>query len=155
MHYSRSRATRSHRCALGARRLPSWKRIAWRRDSKGDDDRDPAEIEAFRRRDALAVALEEAGDRGRETLADVDLHVSQAVEAALAETELSLGEYVTALPEAPAPVWVELERIDRRQVDLINEFFHATMESDSSMIFIGEDVLSPYGGAFKVARGLS
>jgi len=32
---------------------------------------------------------------------------------------------------------------------------HKLMESDDRVYIIGEDILDPYGGAFKVTRGLS
>lgn len=37
----------------------------------------------------------------------------------------------------------------------LNEGLHDAMEENQKVIFIGEDILDPYGGAFKVARGLS
>jgi pyruvate/2-oxoglutarate/acetoin dehydrogenase E1 component len=40
-------------------------------------------------------------------------------------------------------------------LDRLNHGLHHAMESDSRVYFVGEDVLDPYGGAFKVARGLS
>jgi 2-oxoisovalerate dehydrogenase E1 component len=123
--------------------------------SKGDDDRDPAEIEAYRRRDTLAALLEEAGESAIQMRADVDQLVGRAVDEALAEPELSLDQYVSAASPKIPLAWLEVERIDRRQVDLVNEFFHDAMEADPSIVFLGEDVLSPYGGAFKIARGLS
>src|SRR4029079_18410075 len=44
---------------------------------------------------------------------------------------------------------------NKRQVELINAFFVKKMNEDKLSLFIGEDILSPYGGAFKVARNLS
>ena len=43
----------------------------------------------------------------------------------------------------------------QRQVTLLNNFFDETLKANKKTIFIGEDVKSPYGGAFKVANGLS
>lgn len=37
----------------------------------------------------------------------------------------------------------------------LNVALHRAMAADSRVIFLGEDVLDPYGGAFKVAQGLS
>lgn len=37
----------------------------------------------------------------------------------------------------------------------LNGAMHAMMEADERVLLIGEDLLDPYGGAFKVARGLS
>jgi len=37
----------------------------------------------------------------------------------------------------------------------LNEAMHEAMSRDERVLFLGEDVLDPYGGAFKVAKGLS
>ena len=43
----------------------------------------------------------------------------------------------------------------KRVLQRINEAFHDLMDKNKDVLFIGEDVLDPYGGAFKVAKGLS
>jgi pyruvate/2-oxoglutarate/acetoin dehydrogenase E1 component len=40
-------------------------------------------------------------------------------------------------------------------LEALNAALHEAMEQDERVVFLGEDVLDPYGGAFKVARGLS
>jgi pyruvate/2-oxoglutarate/acetoin dehydrogenase E1 component len=40
-------------------------------------------------------------------------------------------------------------------VDSLNEALHALLERDSSVYVLGQDIVDPYGGAFKVTRGLS
>jgi pyruvate/2-oxoglutarate/acetoin dehydrogenase E1 component len=42
-----------------------------------------------------------------------------------------------------------------RVVDAINSALHKFLRSNPGAYFIGEDVLDPYGGAFRVAKGLS
>jgi pyruvate/2-oxoglutarate/acetoin dehydrogenase E1 component len=42
-----------------------------------------------------------------------------------------------------------------RYVDSLNSALHEMMSKDDRVLLIGEDVLDPYGGAFKVSRGLS
>ena len=37
----------------------------------------------------------------------------------------------------------------------LNSSLHACMDESDQVYFLGEDILEPYGGAFKVARGLS
>lgn len=37
----------------------------------------------------------------------------------------------------------------------LNSAINSLMEKDSNVFFIGEDILDPYGGAFKVSKGLS
>ena len=43
----------------------------------------------------------------------------------------------------------------RTVLEGLNEALHHAMENDERVYFLGEDILDPYGGAFKVARGLS
>jgi len=40
-------------------------------------------------------------------------------------------------------------------LESLNSALHRALGSDPNVVFIGEDILDPYGGAFKVARGLS
>jgi pyruvate/2-oxoglutarate/acetoin dehydrogenase E1 component len=42
-----------------------------------------------------------------------------------------------------------------RYVESLNAALHRLMQSDPRVICIGEDLLDPYGGAFKVTKGLS
>ena len=37
----------------------------------------------------------------------------------------------------------------------LNEGIHEAMDENEKVLFIGEDILDPYGGAFKVAKGMS
>jgi len=40
-------------------------------------------------------------------------------------------------------------------VEALNEALRSSLEDSEQVYFLGEDILDPYGGAFKVARGLS
>jgi pyruvate dehydrogenase E1 component beta subunit len=42
-----------------------------------------------------------------------------------------------------------------RVAENLNRALHAILEKDSRVLFLGEDILDPYGGAFKIGRGLS
>ena len=43
----------------------------------------------------------------------------------------------------------------RTVLEALNEGMHACLAESEQVYFLGEDILDPYGGAFKVARGLS
>ncbi|MFZ7128304.1 MAG: alpha-ketoacid dehydrogenase subunit beta, partial [Desulfobacterales bacterium] len=43
----------------------------------------------------------------------------------------------------------------RTVLESLNQSLHQAMAEDALVFLLGEDVLDPYGGAFKVARGLS
>ena len=40
-------------------------------------------------------------------------------------------------------------------LDRLNQALHLAMEADERVFMLGEDILDPYGGAFRVTRGLS
>jgi len=40
-------------------------------------------------------------------------------------------------------------------LDSLNDCLHRVFQDDPTVLLIGEDVLDPYGGAFRVTRGLS
>ena len=123
--------------------------------SKGDDDRDPAEIEEYRQKDFLHRYKEEKPDEYQKLLEPIDREINAVVEEMANEKELSIQEYYAPPLPAPKPEWPPLEDSNLRQVQHLNRFFKRAMEADPGLLFIGEDVLSPYGGAFKVARDLS
>ena len=45
--------------------------------------------------------------------------------------------------------------MSQRVIENLNLALHEAMAADERVFFLGEDVLDPYGGAFKAARGLS
>lgn len=45
--------------------------------------------------------------------------------------------------------------MSRTVLDSLNETLHSMMERDERVYMVGEDLLDPYGGAFKVTKGLS
>ena len=81
--------------------------------------------------------------------------VNVAVDKILQDPVMKLEEYDVSFSKPVEKSWLEIKTEGKRQVKLINEFFKQQMSEDSRALFIGEDVLSPYGGAFKVADGLS
>ncbi|MDA7566624.1 thiamine pyrophosphate-dependent enzyme [Flavobacteriaceae bacterium] len=125
--------------------------------SKGDDDRDPKEKEFFRKKDFL-TKFEKSNPL---IFKEIDNRIIKKIKIAVNEIEkseeLSINEYFNEelLEEIKDKNWNLIKPLKKRQVKLINNFFHKTMESNKKTVFIGEDILSPYGGAFKVANGLS
>jgi 2-oxoisovalerate dehydrogenase E1 component len=123
--------------------------------SKGDDDRDAEEVADYRSRDFL-VRFEKESPQYFETYqAAIDKEVDAWVAEVENAPELKLQEYFQAQKQAQTPSWSELPSLKKRMVERINAFFKDRMAADESTVFVGEDVLSPYGGAFKVARDLS
>ncbi len=125
--------------------------------SKGDDDRDPEEIERYRKRDFLSRFSQESSGYFSRYVETIEREVDSIVENILAQDELPLTEYYDdhANTESVEPEWQVLGPLNQRLVERINHFFRTVMAVNRQLLFLGEDVLSPYGGAFKVARDLS
>ncbi|HTV47057.1 MAG TPA: thiamine pyrophosphate-dependent enzyme [Phycisphaerae bacterium] len=122
--------------------------------SKGDDDRNPAELQEYWARDPLQLVLNNLTNQGAEIKAQADRQIDQAVAAAndapWASADPPASANLTTLHWIPAPATT----LDRCVVQ-IREALRRNMARDSRIILVGEDIESPYGGAFKATKGLS
>jgi len=123
--------------------------------SKGDDDRDPAEVKSFRDRDFLEIFQHESPSYYKIYNDSINEEIDHLVEEILQEEDLPIGDYYKRQSTESNKQWSTLEPINKRQVELINHFFREKIEQDEKTVFLGEDILSPYGGAFKVTKELS
>ena len=123
--------------------------------SKGDDDRTKEEVESFRKKDYLNIFSEESAAYYNRYLEAINQEIDDWVEEILQEQELPIDNYYQHQELVSDNNWVALESINKRQVELINKFFRDKIVSDDRTVFLGEDILSPYGGAFKVTKELS
>ena len=126
--------------------------------SKGDDLRHADELAHYAAIDPIHQFAEREPELYAKVLAEVQRELDEHLSAERDRPEISYHEYT--LPDRGVvadtkPVWRPARLDKRRQVHLLVEFFDELLRRDRSALFIGEDVLSPYGGAFKVARGLS
>jgi 2-oxoisovalerate dehydrogenase E1 component len=122
--------------------------------SKGDDDRPADEIEDFRQRDPLVILAREAPEAMRPIEHAAQAEVAAAAEAALAAP---FPHFPPPDPPAPAADWIvaPVDNARRYGNQALGEGFRAALERSPAVLFFGEDVRSPYGGAFKVSSGLS
>lgn len=124
--------------------------------SKGDEDRDPAEIESWWRLDPLARL---ATTLDPERAAALAQEAEQAVEDALtAARRVPYPQPADAPPPTVVPAGsfpVPWPRAGETFVASLNRALHDLLERDEATFAIGEDILDPYGGAFKVSKGLS
>ncbi|OQP49444.1 dehydrogenase E1 component subunit alpha/beta [Niastella populi] len=123
--------------------------------SKGDDDRDKEEVEIYRNKDFLNVFSKESSDYYNRYLEVINKEIDDLVDEILLEDELPLENYYKPEAVVSNNSWVGLEPVNKRQVELLNKFFRDKIVSDDRAVFLGEDILSPYGGAFKVTKELS
>jgi 2-oxoisovalerate dehydrogenase E1 component len=123
--------------------------------SKGDDDRDPGVVASYRAKDYLHIFADEEPQYYGRYLKAIGDEIDSMVEQIMLEPEQSIEQYYTPTPRATSEQWTPLEPINKRQVELLNTFFKSTLTEKENTVFLGEDIHSPYGGAFKVTRDLS
>jgi 2-oxoisovalerate dehydrogenase E1 component len=124
--------------------------------SKGDDTRDAQEMERLWKQDPIPLMRSKlpAGVADR-----LEHEAKEEVAAALKEAEetpfpaaADNGPLCT-VPKGEYPLpWAE---VNRTYVQSINSALLAALEQNPSCFVIGEDILDPYGGAFKVTGGCS
>jgi 2-oxoisovalerate dehydrogenase E1 component len=126
--------------------------------SKGDDLREIKEIQSYQHKDILNRLLSLNNSKVDAANKKVLKLVNQAAQKAQLDkfstfSYKSIDVHDVALGSEVK--FLQLGTFEGTVSQRINEFFHQTMSTDSKLIFMGEDVLSPYGGAFKVAANLS
>ncbi|MFB7945292.1 dehydrogenase E1 component subunit alpha/beta [Kitasatospora phosalacinea] len=126
--------------------------------SKGDDTRDAEELAALGARDwyrARAGASEQrfaAWDAKQSAL--VEALVAEVVARPPSDGRARAASAVPSPRAAPTAV-PAVPAVPERVAENLNRALHELMAADPSVHLLGEDVSDPYGGAFKVTRGLS
>jgi 2-oxoisovalerate dehydrogenase E1 component len=123
--------------------------------SKGDDDRDLADVARHSEKDFLNIFKNESPDYFQRYKEAIDMEINSMVEEILQEEDLAIEKYYQHQENISDKSWTPLEAINKRQVELLNTFFREQIVADERTVFIGEDIHSPYGGAFKVTKELS
>lgn len=120
--------------------------------SKGDDDRDANEVGHFRRLDPLNRLLA-ASAQWRTVQGSIRLEIAEYVDARITSF-LTADEYICdQLPRKRPEQSREVKNEKVRMVQALNRAYHDAIADGAYMI--GEDIVDPYGGAFKVSKGLS
>lgn len=119
--------------------------------SKGDDDRDASEVQFFKDNDPITKLLDiqQWADLAKKIATQIDDHIAN-VEPEI----LSFKNYVK--DQLPRKTTAKLEPVineKKRMVQALNGAYRKTLEVGA--FHIGEDICDPYGGAFKVTKGLS
>jgi len=119
--------------------------------SKGDDTRPREEVEPFERKDPLAAVLLDANH------SELVAEVTAEVETAVARAEAApVSRYAPPLEEPPTPLtWREVTVPKERLVRALRDCLAKHLRENDEVFLIGEDIESPYGGAFKATQGLS
>ena len=119
--------------------------------SKGDDTRAAEMVAAAAARDPLTLWLGTA--EGAAATAEVRATVIAAEAEALASPT---SRYVPPTADAAPTRWSPGPEVPaERMVKALNACLRGAMQRDPELLMLGEDIESPYGGAFKVTAGLS
>jgi 2-oxoisovalerate dehydrogenase E1 component len=119
--------------------------------SKGDDNRDQEEVKLFCSADPLNVLLKR--DKWRLFSNELKSSIDRYVESTPRKSML-LNDYLRdQLPRGVTQELVPVENDNVRMVHALNQAYRKTLEEGA--FHIGEDICDPYGGAFKVTKGLS
>ena len=123
--------------------------------SKGDDDRDKDEIKKFEKKDLINNLIFNNDDYGKyytEIKNKIKNHASSVNE----NSQMNKRDYVSYEKIKLHKEYSSCDvKIEKKQSDLINNYFHESIGNDKNILLIGEDIKDPYGGAFKVTKGLS
>jgi len=128
-----------------------------RAHSKGDDDRDPQEVQAYCDKDPLTLFLREHDSEDlAEVMAQHTTRIDMAVACAAAAPDAEAIETDDEVPVCAWPVW-ERTRLttSERVVHVLHQALQRNMRRDARILLLGEDIAGPYGGAFKVTQDLS
>ncbi|MEO7048414.1 MAG: thiamine pyrophosphate-dependent enzyme, partial [Ferruginibacter sp.] len=123
--------------------------------SKGDDNREPGEISGYRSKDFLEKFAKEEPVYCKNYQGTITKDIDNLVNNIIAEEDLPADKYYSPETYNNSNEWQTINRVNKRQVELLNAFFKEKIVADQRMVFIGEDVVSPYGGTFKVSKELS
>ena len=119
--------------------------------SKGDDDRDVSEVQFFSDHDPIIklLAIDQWAALSQKIATQIDDHVANV------NTEvLSFENYVKdQLPRKGTAKFEPVFNEKKRMVQALNAAYRKTLETGA--FHIGEDICDPYGGAFKITKGLS
>lgn len=136
--------------------------------SKGDDNRSPALIQSGWDRDyfdrslksqqpATVQAWQEAQDEIRRMTQEVTARPDTQLQQTQVYAPLAPGSgaaNVTPWPDSAA-LSARPQTASSRINELLNVALHDLMTASPEVVLLGEDLADPYGGAFKVTRGLS
>lgn len=118
--------------------------------SKSDDHRPESEREHHRSIDPLLVHLKSLSQEENLAFEKIAQSIQQDIQRAR-ESAAPVAAKLTFPDVVPFPQ-------DDSQTTLLvklNSSLHTWLAQDAQHVFIGEDVRDPYGGAFKVSKGLS
>jgi 2-oxoisovalerate dehydrogenase E1 component len=150
-------------CVEEARRTgkPAWHRVDTFRlmaHSKGDDNRPEEYVAPFREKDPINAMLKEHGEspRWKALIAEIEAEIESAVKTADAAPWGDCAEAASRNVHREREYRWSRKSFEREKcVAAVRKGLEAGLTDHDNLIIIGEDIESPYGGAFKCTQGLS
>lgn len=130
--------------------------------SKGDDFRDKNEIDQWKKKDPLVIAQRYIDNKKWE---QISIEVDEEIEKAVEEASLSPYEDFNKVEKDIGISTLSKKSVNHdsifnanrqvKGVEAINNALNNILEIENTAVIMGEDILDPYGGAFKITKGLS
>jgi 2-oxoisovalerate dehydrogenase E1 component len=122
--------------------------------SKGDDNRPSEYVQAHWARDPLTV-LEAALKDDPRWAAAADAIAAEIAGAAAVAEESDFADAAVPMPKQDSVAWTPLAFEPQKVVAAVRRGLEQALARSDRVILIGEDIESPYGGAFKCTAELS
>lgn len=128
--------------------------------SKGDDFRDPLEIDLWKKMDPLLLAEQKMQQKA---YLGLRVQVQEEVDPVFERAQEAHWEVCTPTENVPE-IFIARQKWDSCFFEqsehcfgntAINQGLRRLLETQDDVYLLGEDIMDPYGGAFKVTRGLS
>jgi len=126
--------------------------------STGDDLRDEATLNSCWKKDPIFVFSKSNVDEYEQIISEIDGELDELITEIKHDDVSQLSDYIKSPFSKSSEQWDTFQfeaSANKKLVHKLNEAFHQLMKNHDDILFIGEDILSPYGGAFKVLKDLS
>jgi len=129
--------------------------------SKGDDFREESELEEHRKKDPIHKFSNQSKEPYAKLLAEANKLVATAIQEAKEAPDPEFDNYTKGMADIgninDNTNWqaYELQNNSERLINKINQALHYLFSKHDDVLLVGEDLLEPYGGAFKASKGLS
>jgi 2-oxoisovalerate dehydrogenase E1 component len=126
--------------------------------SKGDDNRPESDVQPYRDRDPINILMRERENdpAWRAMLAEIEREIEDAVREADEAPWGDVESDIAAAAAAPRALRWKRAQFEREKcVASVRKGLEEALDTRDNVVLIGEDIESPYGGAFKCTQGLS
>ncbi len=123
--------------------------------SKGDDNRDKEEILNYEKRDPVNIFKEKHKDEYTTYFNEAVQLINTVFKSIENDCNLNFVEYKDTNLTNNKIEWKNYNPSGGKYSDSIYTFLSNSLNNTENTVILGEDIHSPYGGAFKITRDLS